>query len=184
MIDLAQRSEPYEIALPYGLMVTVKPLTTAGMAAAQAAARRVVEAIEQQITECQEAGLSPDGMPDLSAEGERDGFYQAQLMRELAVRHVIKWSGIELNGAPAPPTPENVAAVMDLYPVGERFFQEFTLRQVLLNAAKNGCGPSAAGISSRAEGPNIAEPAETKASTAPEASLEPTDVSAPTASTP
>jgi hypothetical protein len=116
MIDLAQRSEPYEIALPYGLMVTVKPLTTAGMAGAQAAARRVVEAIEQQITECQEAGLSPDGMPDLSAEGERDGFYQAQLMRELAVRHVIKSSGIELNGGPAPPTPANVAAVMELYP--------------------------------------------------------------------
>jgi hypothetical protein len=41
---------------------------------------------------------------------------------------------------------------MELYPVGERFFQEFTLRQVLLNAAKNGCGPSAAGTSSRAEG--------------------------------
>ena len=46
MIDLAQRSEPYEIALPYGLTVTVKPLTTAGMAAVQAAARRAVEAIE------------------------------------------------------------------------------------------------------------------------------------------
>jgi hypothetical protein len=29
--------------------------------------------------------------------------------------------------------------VMELFPVGERFFQEFTLRQVLLNAAKNGC---------------------------------------------
>jgi hypothetical protein len=26
---------------------------------------------------------------------------------------------------------------MELYPVGERFFQEFTLRRVLLNAAKN-----------------------------------------------
>jgi hypothetical protein len=36
-------------------------------------------------------------------------------------------------------TPENIASVMELYPVGERFFQEFTLRQVLLNAAKNGC---------------------------------------------
>jgi hypothetical protein len=34
---------------------------------------------------------------------------------------------------------QNIAAVMELYPVGERFFQEFTLRQVLLNAAKNGC---------------------------------------------
>ena len=33
----------------------------------------------------------------------------------------------------------DIAAVMELYPVGERFFQDFTLRQVLLNAAKNGC---------------------------------------------
>ena len=58
MIDLAQRSEPYEIALPYGLSVTVKPLTTAGMAAAQAAARRAVEAIERQARERTEAGLA------------------------------------------------------------------------------------------------------------------------------
>ena len=184
MIDLAQRTEPYELEVPYGLRVTVKPLTTAGMAAAQAAARRVVEAIERQARERTEAGLPPDGLPDLSAEGERDGFYQVQLIRELAVRHITSWTGVELEGGPALPTPENVAAVMELYPVGERFFQEFTLRQVLLNAAKNGCGPSAAGISSRAEGPNTAEPARRKGSPAPEASPEPTGASAPTASTP
>src|SRR6476619_7280077 len=82
MIDLGQRSEPYEIALPYGLSVTVKPLTTAGMAAAQAAARWAVEAIERQARERREAGLELDGLPDLSAEGERDAFYQAQLIRE------------------------------------------------------------------------------------------------------
>ena len=73
---------------------------------------------------------------------------------------------------------------MDLYPVGERFFQEFTLRQVLLNAAKNGSGPSAAGTSSRAEGPNTAGPAETTACPAPEASREPTAGSAPIESMP
>ena len=84
MIDLGQRSEHYQIALPYGLSVTVKPLTTAGMAAAQAAARRAVEAIERQARERTEAGLTLDGLPDLSAEGERDGFYQAQLIRELS----------------------------------------------------------------------------------------------------
>jgi hypothetical protein len=120
-------------------IATLKPLTTAGMAAAQAAARRAVNAIERQARERTEAGLELDPLPDLSAEGERDGFYQAQLIRELAVRHVTNRSGIELGGGPAPPTPENIAAVMELYPVGERFFQEFTLRQVLLNAAKNGC---------------------------------------------
>jgi hypothetical protein len=184
MIDLAQRSEPYEIALPYGLSVTVKPLTTASMAAAQAAARRAVEAIERQARERMDAGLPLDSLPDLSTEGDRDGFYQAQLIRELAVRHITSWTGVELNGGPAPPTSENIAAVMELYPAGERYFQEFTLRQVLLNAAKNGSGLSAAGISSRAEGPNIAEPAATTACPAPEANREPTEGSAPTASTP
>jgi len=184
MIDLAQRSEPYEIALPYGLKVTVKPLTTAGMAAAQAGARHAVEAIERQARERAEAGLALDGLPDLSAEGERDGFYQAQLIRELASRHITDWTGVELEGGPAPPTPENIAAVMELYPVGERFFQEFTLRQVLLNAAKNGCGLSAAGTSSRAEGPSTAGPAGRTTCPVPEASSEPTDGSVLTASTP
>jgi hypothetical protein len=184
MIDLAQRSEPYEIALPYGLSVKVKPLTTAGMAAAQAAARRAVEAIERQARERTEAGLTLDGLPDFSKEGERDGFYQVQLIRALAVRHVASWTGVELGGGPAPPTPENIAAVMELYPVGERFFQEFTLRQVLLNAAKNGCGPSTAGISSRAEGPSTVEPVATTTCPAPKGSRERTGGSAPTASTP
>jgi hypothetical protein len=183
MIDLAQRSEPHDIHLPYSLTVTVKPLTTAGMAMAQTAARRSVEAIERQARARTEAGLALDGLPDLSIEAERDGLYQAQLIRELAVRHIMSWTGVELEGGPAPPTPGNIAAVMELYPVGERFFHEFTLRQVLLNAAKNGSGPSAAGISSRAEGPNTAEPAATTACPAPEASPEPTRGSAPTAST-
>jgi hypothetical protein len=184
MIDLAQQSEPYEIALPYGLSVTVKPLTTAGMAAAQARARRAVEAIERQARERTEAGLPLDGLPDLSAEGERDGFYQGQLIRELGVRHITGWTGVEMEGGPAPPTPKNIAAVMEIYPVGERFFQEFTLRQVLLNAAKNGCGPSAAGTSVRAEGPNTATPVAMTDCPAPEASPEPTDGSVPTANTP
>ena len=183
MIDLGQRSAPYEIALPYGLTVTVKPLATAGMAAAQAAARRAVEAIERQVLERTKAGLPLDGLPDLSGEGERDGFYQAQLIRELALRNITGWTGVELEGGRAPPTPQNIAAVMELYPVGERFFQEFTLRQVLLNAAKNGSGPSVAGISSRAEGPNTAGPAATTTCPAPEADLEPTGGSVLTAST-
>jgi hypothetical protein len=184
MIDLGQRTEPYQIALPYGLSVTVKPLTTAGMAAAQVAARRTLEAIERQARERREAGLHVDGLPDFSAEGERDGFYQAQLICELAVRHITSWTRVELEGRPAPPAPNNIAVVMEIYPVGERFFQEFTLRQVLLNAAKNASGPFAAGTLSRVEGPDIAELVATPACTAPEASAGPTASSAPTASTP
>jgi hypothetical protein len=184
MLDLSTPKAPFDIALPYGLLVTVTPLTTAGMAAAQVAARRAVEAIERQARERTEAGLALDGLPDLSTDGERDSFYQVQLIRELAVRHITAWTGVELEGGPAPPTPENIAAAMDLYPVGERFLHEFTIRQVLLNAAKNGCGPFAVGTSSPAEGPNTAEPAERAACPAPEVSPERTDASAPTASMP
>jgi hypothetical protein len=63
MIDLAQRPERYEITLPYGLQVTVKSLTTSGMAAAQAAARRGVEAIERQARERTEPGCRSMGCP-------------------------------------------------------------------------------------------------------------------------
>ncbi len=34
----------------------------------------------------------------------------------------MTWSGVELDGGPAPLAPQNIAAVMELYPVGERFF--------------------------------------------------------------
>jgi hypothetical protein len=49
--------------------------------------------------------LALDGLPNLAAEGERAGCYQTQLMRELAVRHITSWTGVELEGGPAPPTP-------------------------------------------------------------------------------
>jgi hypothetical protein len=93
------------------------------MAAAQAAARRAVDAIERQARERTEAGLALDGLPDVSAEGERDGFYQAQLIRVLAARHITSWTGVELGGVPAPPAPENIAAVMELYPVASASFR-------------------------------------------------------------
>ena len=171
MITLATKKEPYDLDLPYGIRVTVKPLTSSGMAAAQAAARRRIESLESQYRERKEAGLSADDLPDLDDAAERDGLYHGLLVHELAARHIVSWSGVlaEDGESEASVSREAVAAVMDLYPVGERFFQEFTLRQVLLNAAKNASGPSAAGTSSRAEGPDTAKAAKSKARPAPKA---------------
>ena len=166
MISLSTPKEPFDIELPYGVTVTVRPLTTAGMAAAQAGARRRIEGLETQFRELKESGLPSDGFPDLDDDAERDGLFHDLLIKELAARHITRWSGIEDD---PPVTRENVAAVMELYPVGERFFQEFTLRQVLLNAAKNAFGPSADGTSSPAEGPDTAKDAGTTASPAPTA---------------
>jgi hypothetical protein len=154
MIDLAQRSEAYEVALPYSLSVTVKPLTAAGMAAAPAAARRAVEAIERQAREPMEAGLALDGLPDLSAEGERDGSYQAQLIRELAVRHITSWTGVKLEEGPAPPTPENVAADDGALPGRRTVLPAVHAPPGAAERGKSGSRPSAAGTSSQVERPN------------------------------
>jgi len=185
MISLAQPKEPYELALPYGIAATVKPLTTAGMAACQAAARRRLEALEAQVRERKESGLPLDGLPDLAEEAERDGLYHDLLVKELAARHVVAWHGVSGpdGESEAPVTRENVVALMELFPVGDRFYQEFTLRQVLLTAAKNASGPSAAGTSSRAEGPTIAKAAGAKAQRARAADPAPAEPAAPTAST-
>ncbi len=160
MISLKPQTEPYVIELPYGITVTVKPLTTASMAACQAAARRRVEAVEAQARDRKESGLPLDGLPDLHNEEERDGFLQCQVVYELAARHVTAWTGIEDD---PPVIRDNIIAVMDLYPVGEQFLQKLTLQQMLLNAAKNASGLSASGISSQAEGPDTAKPAGKKA---------------------
>ncbi len=171
MITMSISKEPYELELPYGIRITVKPLTSASMAACQAAARRRIESLESQVRERRELGLPVGELPDFDDAAERDGFYHGLLVHELAARHILSWTGVlaEDGESAAPATREAVAAVMDLYPVGERFFQEFTLRQVLLNAAKNASGPSAAGTSGRAEGRNTAKAAENTAPPAPEA---------------
>jgi hypothetical protein len=70
----------------------------------RAAARRVVEAIDRQARERTEAGLALRGLPDLSPEGERDSFYQAQLIRELALRHMSALAPIVVKGKSEPVT--------------------------------------------------------------------------------
>ena len=159
MISLKQPSEPFDIELPYGVTVPVTPLTTTAMAAAQAGARRRVEAVEAQVRDRKDSGLSLDGLPDLSIEEERDGFLQCQVVYELATRQITAWAGIEDN---PPVTRDNIIAVMDIYPVGEQFLQKLTLQQMLLNAAKNASGLSASGTSSQVEGPDTAKAAKMK----------------------
>lgn len=146
MIDLKPQTEPYDLELSYGIAVTVQPLTTVGMLAAQAAARK---AADREIKEAKD-------MPDQEI---RDGLYQAHLIYELATRHITALKGVGIDGAEAPATPENIRAVMDLYPVGERFYQEFTLQQLILNASKNVSRPSASGTSKKVAGRNTAKDA-------------------------
>ena len=128
MIDLKPQTEPYDLELSYGIIVAVQPLTTAGMLTAQAAARKAAD------KEIEKADSEHD-------KETRDGLYQAHLIYELATRHVKTLKGVELDGKEAPATPENIRAVMDLYPVGESFYNQFTFQQALMTLSKNVSSP-------------------------------------------
>ncbi len=136
MSKLNFSTEPYELDLPYGIKITVKPLTQPSMLAAQAAARKK---------------LNHD-YGDEERE-DRDGLYQTYLISELANRHITH---LIVQEQQAPVTTENIKTVMDLYPVGERFFQLITVQQVILNASKNVLRVSANGTSNQAAAQNIA----------------------------
>ena len=120
MISLAPSKDPYEIDLPYGIILTVKPLTTHLMLRAQLKARKKVE--ESSPTD------------DL----ENEALYQETLIEELAISQIAAWQGVadETGEKSADVTPENVKALMALYPIGERFFAAITLKQMLMHAAK------------------------------------------------
>ena len=134
MISIKQQQEPYDIDLPYGVKVTVKPLTTPSMLAAQVRAKREMKA---------EHGFVEDTE-------ERTGLEHAYVIYQLATTHIIAWDGV---------TDENVRAYMDLYPVGEVFYSKLRLEQGLMNLAKKDSGVSASGTSNETEAPNTAKPA-------------------------
>jgi hypothetical protein len=117
MLDLSTPKAPFDIALPYGLLVTVTPLTTAGMAAAQVAARRAVEAIERQARERTEAGLPFDGLPDLSPRRRAGRLLPGPADPRAGGSACHEVDRVELEDGPAPSAAENVAAAMDVYPV-------------------------------------------------------------------
>ncbi|MGN7613049.1 hypothetical protein ACQZV8_13300 [Magnetococcales bacterium HHB-1] len=160
MISLSTCKEPYEIELPYETTVTVRPLTSNDMITAQSAARQRLESIEKSRDDESKAGFKPEsGFPDLKKPEERESFFQSLLTKELAMRHIISWDGVigPDGRSNATINEQNIATLMDIYPIGERFFEAFTMKQVLLNAAKNCLGFSAESSLSGVEIRDIAD---------------------------
>jgi len=77
----------------------------------------------------------------------------------LAVRHIIAWEGVESpeGGSEAELTPENVVALMEVYPVGELFYTSITVKHYLLASAKEELGVAANGILNQVVAPNTAK---------------------------
>jgi hypothetical protein len=125
MLTLDLPPEPCWLALPRGVRVEIRPVTTAVMAAAQAAASRRLGALRA-------AGEDLD--PDMAR-----GLAFAFLVRALARHAVTAWEGVgDAVGRPLPPTPEHVERLMDLDDVAAAFWDRATAPVAALAAEGNG----------------------------------------------
>jgi hypothetical protein len=113
MLTLDLPVEPYWLALPRGVRVEIRPVTTAVMAAAQTASARRLSALR---------AAEPELDPDMAR-----GLAFAFLVKALARHAILAWEGIgDTAGKPLPLSPDAVERLMDLDDIAAAFWDRAT----------------------------------------------------------
>jgi hypothetical protein len=145
MIRLNLTNEPSWLDLATGLRLRLAPCSSAVMMAA-----RATPEVE---------GLADD------ASNETRALVFAKAIGRIAI---LDWEGVgDVDGNPVEPSPEGIAALLDLYPVFERFQLDYIAKGLALELEKNVCAPAPNGISAGAT--DIARSARDDAANAPTA---------------
>jgi hypothetical protein len=125
MLTLDLPAEPYWLDLPRDVRVEIRPVTTAIMAAAQAAASRRLGAVN---------ATTPDLDPDMAR-----GLSFAFLVKALARHAVTAWEGVgDTAGKPLPLSSEAVERLMDLDDIAAAFWDKATRPVAAVAAEGNG----------------------------------------------
>ena len=136
MLRLNLAREPYWLDLGLGVRVHVEPLTTALMVAARS-----------------------DPEVRVLPEGTADDAIALIFARAIAQRAVLDWEGVgDADGNPTPITPEGIAALLDIWPIFEKFQMGYVAKGLELEQEKNasalsptGSGAGASAIAGRAK---------------------------------
>ena len=129
MLRLNLAREPYWLDLGLGVRVRVEPLTTALMVAAR-------------------SDPAVRGLP----EGTSDDEIAVIFGKVLADRAILDWEGVgDADDNPTPVTPEGIAALLDIWPIFERFQMGYVARGLELEQEKNASALSPTGSTAGAK---------------------------------
>jgi hypothetical protein len=143
MLRLNLSREPVWLDLGLGVRVKLEPLTTALIVAAR----------------------SDPAVRDMS-EGASDDQIAVVFAKAIARRAVLDWEGVgDADGDPVPVSPEAVDALLDIWPIFERFQTGYVATGLALEQEKNVSAPSPSGSTAGASA--TARPAQARARTAP-----------------
>ncbi len=142
MISLNLPTQPYDLPLPHGVVVTVRPLSAAVLATAQAHATATITRLREARQERAEVGLPLDDLPDLNAPDVREGQVIAALARGLARHAITGWRGIH-----EPWSPDMADQLMRHADMAHAFLRDYQAPVLRLDAEGNACAPALNGPS-------------------------------------
>jgi hypothetical protein len=123
MLRLNLAREPRWLDLGLDVRVRVEPLTTALMIAAR-------------------SDPAVRGLPV----GTSDDEIAVIFGKALAERAILDWEGVgDADGTPVAVSPEGITALLDIWPIFERFQMGYVARGLELDAEKNASAPSPTG---------------------------------------
>ena len=129
MLRLNLSREPYWLDLGLGVRVRVEPLTTALMVAARS-----------------------DPVVRRLPEGTSDDEIAVIFGKVLAERAILDWEGVgDADGNPTSVTPEGIAALLDIWPIFEKFQMGYVAKGLELEQEKNASAPSPSGSTAGAK---------------------------------
>lgn len=129
MLRLNLARAPYWLDLGLGTRALVEPLTTALMVAARSDPR-------------------VRGLP----EGTSDDEIAVIFGKALAERAILEWEGVgDADGLPVLVSPAGIAALLDIWPIFERFQMGYVAKGLELDAEKNASAPSPLGSTAGAK---------------------------------
>jgi len=129
MLRLNLAREPHWLALCLGVRVRVEPLTTALMVAARS-----------------------DPSVRTLPEGTGDDEIAVIFGKALAERAILDWEGVgDAEDTPMPISPEGITALLDIWPIFERFQIGYVAKGLELEAEKNVSAPLPTGSTAGAQ---------------------------------
>ncbi|WP_444461060.1 hypothetical protein [Rhodobacter capsulatus] len=129
MIRLNLSPEPAWLDLGGGVRLRLAPLTSALIGAAR--------------SDSQVASLPEDAPADQVA---------VALAKAIGSLAILEWEGVgNAEGYPVPPTPEAVAALLDLFPLFQRFQTDYVAKGLILADEGNASAPLPNGTSAGAK---------------------------------
>jgi len=136
MLKLNLKTEPYWIDLPGTVRVKVKPVSTALMSAAQAAATIEYNAMVER------------GETDVKNDPLRRGLSESLLVKALGKFSIIEWENVfKPDGdAPAELNDTNVEQLFDFWVVADEFLKVYVSQITLVQSEGNVSAPAANGI--------------------------------------